>query len=180
MPLLFAPAVALIIGIGLAWSSRDALVQRETALITTRGFTTTIALALLVFAPVCGYFAAFHGDWTYLYLIGSSRIPSAVDLALVLLASGGIPLGFVVGAPAARTRRPDRILRTIAVPAVLLLALGVTLGRRLGVSASYAQFHGDFGQAAIDKSPLGQGVLVAWIALALGVVWAFRMVRRAR
>jgi hypothetical protein len=160
LPLLFAPAVALIIGIGLAWSSRDALVQRETALVTTRGFTTTIALACFVFAPVCGYFAAFHGDWTYLYLIGSSRVPSAVDLALVLLASAAIPLGFVVGAPAARTRRPERILR------------------RLGVSASYAQFHGDFGQSAIDKSPLGQGVLVAWIALALGVGWAFRTVRR--
>ncbi len=180
MPLLFAPTVALIIGIGLAWSSRDTLVQRETALVTTRGFTATIALALLVFAPVCGYFAAFHGDWTYLYLIGSSRIPSAVDLALVLLASGGIPLGFVLGAPAARSRRPERLLRTISGPAIVLLVLAVVLGRRLGTSASYAQFHGDFGQAAIDKSPLGQGVLVAWIALALGVGWAFRLVRRSR
>src|SRR5205807_842090 len=123
-------------------------------------------LAVFVFVPVCGYFAAFHGDWTYLYLFGSSRIPSAVDLALVLVASGGIPLGFLVGAPAARTRRPDRILRTVAGPAMMLLALGAVLGRRLGVSASYAQFHGDFGQSAIDKSPLGQGVLVAWIALA--------------
>ncbi len=180
MPLLLAPSVALIIGIGLAWSSRDALVQRETALVTTRGFTTTIALALFVFAPVCGYFAAFHGDWTYLYLIGSARIPSAMDLALVLLASACIPLGFVVGAPAARTRRPERLLRTLAAPAVVLMVLGVVLGRRLGVSASYAQFHGDFGHAAIDKSPLGQGVLVAWIALACGVGWAFRVVRRSR
>ena len=180
LPLLFAPLVALLLGIGLSWASRDSLVQREAALVTTRGFAVTGALAGFVFAPVCGYFAAFHGDWTYLYLVGSARIPSAVDLALVLGASACLPLGYLLGAPAARSRRPERLLRTFAGPALALLALGVVLGRRLGTSASYAQFHGDFGQAAIDKSPLGQGVLVAWIALALGIAWAFRVVRRGR
>jgi hypothetical protein len=180
LPLLFAPLVAILLGIGLAWASRDTLVQRETALVTTRGFAVTVALSVLVFAPVCGYFAAFHGDWSYLYLVGSARIPSAVDLALVLLASTCLPLGFLLGAPAARSRRPERLLRTLAGPAVAMLALGVLLGKRLGTSASYAQFHGDFGQSAIDKSPLGQGVLVAWITLSLGVAWAFRVARRSR
>jgi hypothetical protein len=180
VPLFFAPLVALAFGMSLAWASRDVLLSRDTAVVATPAFGATVAFAVFVFAPVSGYFAAFHGDWAYLYVVSSARVPSAVDLAIVLVSSACLPLGFIVAAPSARSRRPERFARVVLGPVLLLLAAVAVLGRRLGTSASYTQFHGAFGEVAIDKSPLGQGVLMAWIALALGFAWAFRTVRRAQ
>jgi hypothetical protein len=50
--------------------------------------------------------------------------------------------------------------------------------RRLAVSGTYAQFHGDFGTQPIGTSPLGQGVLVMGAILVLAVAWTARSLAR--
>ena len=65
---------------------------------------------------------------------------------------------------------------------MLLAILVIALQRRLSTSASYAQFHGDFGTEAITASALGRGVL--WMALVglIGLawcVWSIQAERRA-
>jgi hypothetical protein len=50
-------------------------------------------------------------------------------------------------------------------------------GHRLGVSASYAQYHGGFGAVPIGKSLLGRGVLLSWLALAAGYAWSAHVLR---
>ena len=50
--------------------------------------------------------------------------------------------------------------------------------RRLAVSGTYAQFHGDFGTEPIGSSALGKGVLLMDLALALGIAWTVRALLR--
>jgi hypothetical protein len=50
--------------------------------------------------------------------------------------------------------------------------------RRLAVSGTYAQFHGDFGTEPIGASLLGRGVLLMAALLGVGIAWTVRSLAR--
>jgi hypothetical protein len=180
MPLPFAIPVGLLLGMTLAWVARAELARSEVALLLARPFLVAVAFGAIVFAPVVGYFAALHGDWSYLYLVSWSRVPSAVDLFLVIVAAAALPLGFAIAAPWAIAKRGPRVLKvTAGVGGALVVACAV-FARRLAVSASFAQFHGGFGGVAIGRSPLGRGILLSWVALALAYAWSLHALRSPR
>jgi hypothetical protein len=116
MPLPFALPVGLLLGMTLAWVARAELARSEVPLVLARPFLVALGLGVTVFAPVVGYFAALHGDWAYLYLVPWSRVPSAVDLVLVLVAALQVPLGFAIGTPWAIAKRGTRVLQLSAQP----------------------------------------------------------------
>ena len=180
MPLPFAIPVGLLLGMTLAWAARAELARSEVALILARPFLVAVAFAAIVFAPVVGYFAALHGDWSYLYLVPWSRVPSAVDLFLVVVAAAALPLGFAIAAPWAIAKRGPRVLKVAAGGFGVLVVACAVFGRRLAVSASFAQFHGGFGGMATSGSPLGRGILLSWIALALAYAWSLHALRSPR
>jgi hypothetical protein len=163
----------------LAWGGRVELAQTDEPLVLSRPFAVVGGLAVFLYAPVVAYFAALHGDWAYLYFVPWRKIPSAVDLALVLVSVASVAGGFVIAVPSAIAKRGEHLTRLAAIPAVLAIVIVVLGARRLGVSASYAQFHGDFGTLPIGRSTLGRGVLASWIALSAGVFWALRALRRS-
>lgn len=180
MPLPFAIPVGLLLGMALAWLARAELARSEVPLLLARPFLIALGLGALVFGPVVGYFVVWHGDWAYLYLARSSRVPSAVDLLLVLAAAAQVPLGFALATPWAIAKRGTRLLQSMAgIAAVLVIACAI-LARRLSVSASYAQVHGGFGGVALGRSPLGRGVLLSWVAVALAVAWSVHALRSSR
>jgi hypothetical protein len=133
-----------------------------------------LAFTALVFAPIVAYFVAFHGDWSYVYAVAWRRVPSALDFALVLIGGGSVPLGFVTAAPIVRKRKTSAVATAVVVPAALALALLALTARRLAWSATYAQFHGDFGAEPLAESALGRGVLWMGIVLALAIAWCVR------
>jgi len=174
VPLPFALVVAFVLGASLAWLARVELARSEVPLVLARPFLLTAAFAGLVYAPVVAYFVLFHGDWAYVYLAPASRIPSAVDLALVVLAAAQLLLGFAVAAPLAIARRGPTLLRLGGVALVVVVALVAASAKRLGISATYAQYHGGFGWAPVAKTSLGRGVLLSWIALFAAYAWCAR------
>jgi hypothetical protein len=177
MPLPLAIPVGLLLGMTLAWVARAELARSEVALVLTRPFLVALGLGAIVFAPVVGYFTALHGDWAYLYLVRWTRIPSAVDLLLVLLCAVQVPLGFAIATPWAIARRGTRLLQVNAAIALLLVVVCAVFARRLAVSASFAQYHGGFGGVPLGRSPLGRGILLSWIALALAYAWSVNALR---
>jgi hypothetical protein len=180
MPLPLAIPVGLLLGMTLAWLAREELARSEVPLLLARPFLVALGLGLFVLAPVTGYFAAWHGDWTYLYVVPASRVPSAVDLLLVVVAAAQVPLGFALVTPWAITRRGSRIFQAMAVAFVVIVAVAALASRRLAVSASFAQFHGGYGGLPLGKSSLGRGILLSWIAVAVAYAWSAHALRSAR
>jgi hypothetical protein len=164
----------------LAWLGRAELARSEVALVLTRPFLIAVGLGSLVFGPAVGYFAAWHGDWAYLYLVRASRVPSAVDLLLVTCAAAQVPLGFALAAPWAVARRRTHLFQVVAsIGGGLVIGCGI-FARRLSVSASFAQYHAGFGSLPLERSPLGRGILLSWIAMALAFAWSLHALRSSR
>jgi hypothetical protein len=180
VPIPLAWLVAFALGGAFARVAQAEIARSEGPLVASRPMAVVLGFAGLVFLPVAGYFAAFHGDWAYLYFVTWQNVPSAVDLALVLAASCMVPAGFVAGVGLIRAKR-SRAARGISVliglPLALATALAVVFAHRLGVSASAAQYAGGFGVEPIARSVLGKGVLWGLLALATGAGWAFRALR---
>jgi hypothetical protein len=180
MPLPLAIPVGLLLGMTLSWLARVELARSEVPLVLARPFLVAAGLGALVFAPVVGYFAALHGDWAYLYLVRWSRVPSALDLFLVILAGAQVPLGFAVAAPLAIAKRGTRLMQIGAGVGTVLLVVCAICARRLAVSATFSQFHGGFGSVPLGRSPLGRGILLSWGALAIAYAWSVHALRAPR
>ena len=169
MPIVFAHLIALSLGAALAWAAAPELARNEGSAASSRAFAVVAAFAAFVWLPAVGYFVFFHGDWSYLYLVPPH--PSAIDLALALLSGGCVVLGFLAAAGPARKRRLGPTIAVVGVPvAAVLLALPFVV-RRLVVSGTYAQFHGNFGTEPLASSLLGKGVLVLGALVAIAVAW---------
>ena len=178
MPIAFAPLVGLALGAALAWLAAPELMRLSGPIVACRPFAVVTAFAGLVFLPVVGYFVAFHGDWSYLYLVAWQRVPSAVDLGLVLIAGATVVAGFWLAVAPVRTRRLGPVVALVVTPLTVALALVPVVARRLGVSGTYAQYHGEFGTQPIGASVLGKGVLLMTAVLALGLAWTVRALLR--
>ena len=178
MPIAFAPFFGLALGAALAWIAAAELARDDGPIVASRSFAIVAAFAGLVWVPVVGYFVAFHGDWSYLYVVPWRRVPGAVDLGLVLLAGAAVVGSFWLAVEPVRRRRFGPVVAAIVGPTAIAVA-GLTLAtRRLAVSGTYAQFHGDFGTQPISASPLGKGVLLMGVVLALGIAWTVRWLNR--
>lgn len=178
MPLAFAHLLGLALGGALAWIAAPQLARGDEPVVVSRPFALVAAFVGFVWLPVVGYFAAFHGDWSYLYLVSSGRVPSAVALALVLLSGGCVLAGFCGSVGPVRKRRFAPVLVVITVPSLAALVALPFAVHRLSVSGTYAQFHGDFGTEPIGSGLLGKGVLLMGAALALGVAWTVHSLLR--
>jgi hypothetical protein len=174
VPILLAVLAGFFLGVAFAWMARVELGKNDAPVIATRPFYVVVGFATFVYAPILAYFVAFHGDWTYGYVIAWHRVPSAIDLALVLVSGSSVLLGMAASAHASRTRRLHIVAWLGIVPAATFsIALALGAGR-LAVSATYAQYHGGFGVSAISSSALGRGVLLMAFVLALGIAWTVR------
>jgi len=106
MPAPFAPLLGFALGIAFAWWAREELARTSVSGgVGTRSLVIVILFATMVFAPINAYFLAFEADWSYAYFVDTRRIPSALQLALVLLDAASVPVGFVVAASPAKSRK---------------------------------------------------------------------------
>jgi len=177
VPAVTAPLFGFVLGVVFAWLSAEGL--ERSAGVPARHFVVVTLFSLLVFAPVCAFFLSFVPDWAYGYVIDPQRLPGVVDLGSVLLDAASVPLGFAAAARYARVRRSGPILRLSAGPLVVAVALTLMFARRLGVQATYSQFHGDFGVRAVSGTPLGYALLWMALVLAGAVAWTISWLRRA-
>lgn len=160
-----APFIGLILGLFFAWAATPPQTGPSVGM-SSQALLLVVLFSLLVFAPISSYFLAFAPDWSYAYLLDSEQLPSTVDLALVIVDTACVPAGFFIGSHHVRARPVNRLARLAAVPAVVCLLFIAVSIRRLGVDASYAQYHGDFGTRPLAGSPLGYAVL--WMLAVLG------------
>jgi hypothetical protein len=178
MPIVFAPLFGLAFGAAFAWLAGFELASDEGPIALSRPFAIVAAFAGLVWLPIVGYFVAFHGDWSYLYVVPWRQVPSAVDLLLALVSGVAVVVGFVAAIGPVRRRHFGGVVALVTGPATIALVGLTAAAHRLAVSATYAQFHGAFGTEAIGASALGKGVLLMGIVLAAAIAWTARSLIR--
>ena len=177
MPAPVTPLLGFALGVACAWAAVGDL-GRSTSGLGGRALLLTTTFALLVFAPVAGYFVAFEPDWAFAYFVDSERLPTAVPIAVVLCAAASVPAGFLAAVADARAHRLARILRKAAVPAVLAAVFLLATFSRLSVHANYAQFHGDFGTRGVAGGPLGYALIWMLGVLGAATAWTLRALQR--
>jgi hypothetical protein len=172
-----APLLGFVLGIAFAWAASDELARSSGSGATSRSLVLVTLFSLLCFAPIIAYFLAFAPDWSYAYLIDTQRLPSAVDLGLALLSVASVPSGFALAARASGAKRLGSLLRLAAFPALLAVVFLLACLPRLGVHATYAQYHGDFGTRSVAGSPLGYALLWMAFVLTASIAWTARYLR---
>lgn len=178
MPAFLAPLIGFLLGIAFAWAAADEIATDPTSVLGSRALVVAVLFGVLVFAPASGYFVAFDGDWAFAYLVNTQRMPSALVLALVLVDASSVPAGFIFAAPHARRRRMGPLLTLAAVPGVIAGLCMLVFARRLGVAATWSQFHGDFGTRSVAGTPLGYALVWMDGVLAVSVALTIRELRR--
>lgn len=173
VPAVVFPLIGFAAGAALAWLSADDLARQGSAI--GRPLCIVALLSILVYAPAGSYLITFFPDWSFAYFVDVVGARRALPTAACLLTAASLPLGFVSAARSAEARRASRVLRLALGPALLGLASVVVLSPRLGVYATYAQFHGDFGTGPIAGSPLGYAILWSLLADAAGLLWTARV-----
>jgi hypothetical protein len=174
VPIPFAPLVGLALGAAFAWIAGPELARDEGPIVASRAFSVVAAFAGFVWLPIVAYFVAFHGDWSYLYVIPWRRVPSAIDLGLVLLAAAAVVGAFWLAARPVRKRRFAPVVAMIVGPAAVVIAGLSMAAHRMAVSGTYAQYQGDFGTEPIGASTLGKGVLLMGAVLVVAIGWTVR------
>ncbi len=174
MPIVLLVLFGFLLGVTFAWMARAELGRVDAPIVATRPFNVVLGFAALVYGPVAGYFVAFHGDWSYGYVLAWRRVPSAVDLALVLAAGCSVIIGLAAAAHAARARRLSVVGWLVLLPTAASVFAIAAAAPRLAVSATYAQYHGGFGVVPIGSSALGRGVLLMGLVVLSGVAWTAR------
>jgi len=178
MPAFIAPLLGFVLGIVFAWSALDEIASEPSSVLGSRSLIVTALFGALIFAPAAGYFAVFDTDWAFAYLVNARHVPSAVVLGLIILDAIAVPAGFLIAAPHARRRRLGPTLALAGVPSAIALVAMLALSRRLGVSGSYEQFHGDFGTRSVAGTELGYALVWVNGVLALAISLTVRELRR--
>jgi len=180
MPLPLAALVALSLGALFAYVARGELAQSDAPLVSSRPAAIAVAFAAFVYLPAVAYFAAFHGDWAYMYFVAWRRVPSAIDLAIVIACAALVPIGFLIAAPLSRAKRREIVVALVAAPAAIAAALAVIFERRLATSATFVQFANNFDTRPLGASALGRAMLVALAGCAAATLWCVKLLRAPR
>lgn len=176
MPAITAPLFGFVLGVAFAWLSAADL--ERTGGIPSRPLLVVTLFSLLVYAPVYAFFLSFAPDWVYAYVIDPQRLPGFVDLGAVLVTAASVPAGFAAAVRYARARRSGPVLRLAAPLAAAAAGLTLLFAPRLGVQATYAQYHGDFGVRSVSGTPIGYALLWMALVLAAALAWTVTWLRR--
>jgi len=177
MPALTIPLLGFSLGAVFTFSAAEEVMHSQSAP-QTQAFWVVTLFGVLVFGPAAAYLLGFSPDWSYAYAVDSRRVPIILPMALALVDAASVPLGFLSASRAATARRPAVVFRMAAVPALIAVALMLLVFRRLGIYATYAQYHGDFGMETVAGSPLGYALLWMAAVVAAGVWWTVHLLRR--
>jgi hypothetical protein len=174
MPAPLGPLVGFSLGVVLAWLGRAAA-DTDAPRGRPRPTLLVSLFATLVFAPACGYFIVFAGDWSLAYLFDSRAIPSAVELLLIAADAASVLAGFETGRRVIRRRALRAAAALAAAPLVPALLFLVLFYSRLRIEGTYHQVRSDFGTQPVAGGPLGYALLWMNAALVAGFALTTRL-----
>lgn len=168
-----------MLGLGFAWVARTEirLVSRSAA--RSAAFAALLIGQLLLAMPLGIYLYIFYPDWSWLYLVRASAVPSAT----VLIVMFGYPLaatgGYFGAVSLCRANREPVLLGLLGGLGLVLLVTLVVGWRRIVHVGTYEQYDRFFGLDPLHASSLGLFLLLALPALAGAWAWSLLRIRKA-
>jgi hypothetical protein len=178
MPILIAPCVGLLFGVLFAWIAREDLARSERGPLGSTALILTVAFGFLIHGPVAGYFIVYAPDWSVAYLIDSQRLPTIVDMLSLLLTAASPTIGYFLAIFPASRRDGTALLRWTVPLLVLVVAVTIVLGPRLGTEANYVQYRGSFGTRSVAGGGLGMSLLWMNAVLFCSAGWVAKSLRQ--
>ena len=115
-----------------------------------------------IIIPATLYLYVAHPAWAWMFIFDPSVVPRFMVAIVVLLTSGGIMAGWLLGCLLIRQGRGD-LVKYVALGGALMTVLVVAIFHtRLGSSGSYQQF-------AVGRALGLQEVKLAYVLLVLGL-----------
>jgi len=181
IPLPLACLFHLGLGLGFALAARGRI--RADGPYASPAFVVLAAHVGFVVAPLCLYFYLVQPDWTWLYWVAPTRVPTLAIVPLVVGHAALVLAGWLLGARLLRAGRQRLAIGlVVGLGAALVLAAALALPR-LVTAASYAGYHHGVGRGLMSVE-LGWAVVVSLLAttvtVAYSVVELARDGRRAR
>jgi hypothetical protein len=173
MPVVSALLFGFALGAGLAWATAREL-SRSVQGVAARAVLIIGLLALLAYAPAVVLIATLAPAWSLAYVTAPEQLPGWLMPVFALLVAGSVPLGFQSALDRPRTAHGAFRARWFVMPlalGVLVLAPGLS---RLGVVASFEQFHADYGVQRVAGGPLGYALLWMLAGVCVASVCAYR------
>jgi hypothetical protein len=170
--------VNLLLGALGAWWGRAELRLASRSAVASPHFAGLLLCEGLLMLPLGVYLAVFYPDWSWLYLVRATAIPSVV-IGLVLL---GYPLmavtGYLAAVAGCRASHDRLVVAALGTgTGVLLMSVALAWGR-IHLVGTYEQYQRHFGLKAVQASGLGVFLMVALAAF--GSVWVLTLVRLRR
>ena len=168
-----------LLGLGFAWVARTELRLASRSAARSAAFAALLIGELLLTIPLGVYLYIFYPDWSWLYLVRASAVPSVAVMFVMI----GYPVAAIAGYYGAvslcRANREPVVLGLLGGLAVVLL---VTLGlawRRVGHVGTFDQYDRLFGLDPLHRSSLGLFLVLALPALGGAWAWTLLRIRRA-
>ena len=176
--MLIAPWVGILIGVLFAWMAREDLARSERGPLASPAIVLPLAFGFLIHGPVAAFFLAYAPDWSVAYLIDSQRVPTIVDMTSLILTTASPTIGYLLSVNTASRREGAILLRWSLPLLVLVVAVTIVLGPRLGTDANYAQYRGSFGTRSIAGGGLGMSLLWMNAILFCSAGWVAKSLRQ--
>lgn len=168
-----------IIGLGCAWVARAEIRLASRSSVASAAFGVLLVGQLLLMIPVGLYLYIFYPDWSWLYLVRATAVPSAV----VVFVIAGYPLAAVGGYFGAvalcRASRETFVLGLMGGLGLVILVTLAVAWRRVGHVGTFDQYHRLFGLSTLHGSGLGLFLLLALPAVGGAWGWGLHRVHRA-
>lgn len=170
MPAPLGPLIGLALGIILAWLA-DSNSEADTRLGRPRPEPLIALFAAIIYAPACGYFIVFAGDWSLAYLLDSRTVPSAIELIVIIGDGASVFSGFVMGRRFTKRRAFRAIAALTSAPLAIAILFLIVFSSRLRVDGTFHQVRSDFGTQSVAGGPLGYALI--WVNAILVAGFAF-------
>lgn len=171
-------AFNLFVGASVAFSARVQIRTLQRHVFTTRYFIALMMLEGMIVVPIGVYFYFFYTDWSWMYLVNSARIQSAVGVMAVMAYPMAASLGYLVGYYSARGGSDWITIMFMVFIGAGLLGLAVAAQNQFVLVGSYEQYHRDVGLKSVFVTSLVPSISIA--AVGIGVTWVHLLMRFSR
>ncbi|MBN2804676.1 MAG: hypothetical protein JXR91_16395 [Deltaproteobacteria bacterium] len=161
----------MLAGTSVAFSANIQIKSLQRPLFYNRYFTALLMLEIMVFLPAGIYFSGFYPDWSWMYLVNTSKMSPGISAMALLAYPATAIMGYLVGYFSAKSNSNWVSIMFMIFLIAGLLGLFIVGSEKLTLLGTYDQFSNNVNLIKWTESSLLASYIVAIIGILTG--WGF-------